>query len=93
MPGREKDGDKRGNSTQRRARKLWLLSPAAPFGGDGEKVPCVHCGAMLTYDDIDVDRVIPGDSYRRDNVQPSCAFDNRSRGNKPDWSSPLLATA
>lgn len=93
MPGRTKDGDKRGNAQQRRARKLWLLSPAAGFGGTGEKVPCVHCSAMLSFEEIDVDRIVPGGSYRRDNVQPSCAFDNRSRGNRTEWSSPLVANA
>lgn len=92
MPGRL-NGDKRGNAQQRRARRFWMLSPEAGFGGNGEKVPCVHCGAMLAYDEIDVDRIVPGGSYRRDNVQPSCAFDNRSRGNKADWTSPRLATA
>jgi hypothetical protein len=93
MPGRDKTGDKRGSSRERRARREWLVKPEAGFGGNGEKVPCVHCGAMVTACDMDVDRIVPGGSYRRDNIQPSCAFDNRSRGNKPNWTSPIVLAA
>lgn len=79
-------GEKRGNSKDRRARKLWMLSPAAPFAGDGTRVRCVHCGDWLTYDTVEADRIVPGGSYRRDNVQPACRSCNLDRSNKSEWS-------
>lgn len=75
MYGR-RGGDARGGAPQRRARKLWLLSPAAGFGGDGATVPCRWCNAPLTYQTVEADRhPIPGSaggSYRRENVVPAC---------------------
>lgn len=79
-------GEKRGNSYARRARKLWMLSEAAGFGGDGEKVPCVHCGALLDYDTVEADRIVPGGSYRRDNVQPADRACNLDRSDDATWS-------
>ena len=78
-------GEKRGNSEDRRNRKLWMLSPIAGFGGDGEKVPCSHCGCMLDYDTVEADRKVEGGSYRRSNIQPSCRSCNVAR-NRADWS-------
>lgn len=79
-------GDKRGNSTTRRARKNWLLGAIAdkklgmaPFGGNGQSVPCVFCQCELTYATLEADRVIPGGSYRRENVQPACRPCNLAR--------------
>lgn len=77
-------GEKRGNSKDRRARKLWLLSTY----GDGTNCDCVHCGMELEYSTIEADRIIPGGSYRRDNVQPSCRGCNVSRSDKRVWRSP-----
>lgn len=74
-------GEKRGNSKDRRARKLWML---ASFG-DGTVAPCVHCLNELSYETIEADRIIPGGSYRRDNVQPACRTCNLSRSNNLDW--------
>ncbi|URC18190.1 HNH endonuclease [Mycobacterium phage Zenteno07] len=70
--------DKRGSSYDRRARREWLVSPAAGFGGDGEKVPCWEpdCKAMVTVVTMCVDRIIPGEqggTYRRNNIRPHCA--------------------
>lgn len=89
MP-RHCNGGDRGNSYDRRNRKLWLLGAIAdtrlgfaPFGGDGEKVPCVHCGKILTESTVESDRILPGSMggrYTRDNVQPSCRPCNASRG-------------
>lgn len=66
----------RGSTEDRRRRKLWLLSPQAGFGGDGEKVACAFaCGTILTLETIWVDRIIPGcygGTYARSNIQPSC---------------------
>ena len=78
-------GEKRGNCKDRRARKLWMLWKF----GDGEYAPCVHCGKELNYETIEADRIIPGGSYRRDNVQPGCRQCNSSRSNKIDWLGPL----
>lgn len=80
--------DRRGNSTDRRNRKHWMLSQAAGFGGNGLQVPCVHCDETLTYETVEADRVEPGGSYRRSNVQPSCRPCNIERSNDPDWISP-----
>lgn len=74
-------GEKRGNAADRRARKCWMLLT----WGDGEKCPCVHCGAMVDFSTVEADRIAPGGSYRRDNVQPACRPCNISRSNKVDW--------
>jgi hypothetical protein len=74
-------GEKRGNNTDRRNRKLKLLR----VYGDGTTVCCVWCPAVLTYDTVEADRKIPGGSYRFDNVQPACRRCNLSRSNNVDW--------
>jgi hypothetical protein len=55
--------DGRGPARRRRERKRWLLSPASLWGGDGEQVACwnvTQCGTTVTFDTIEVDRIIPG---------------------------------
>lgn len=68
--------NERGSSYDRRARRAWLVSPEAGFGGDGTTVPCWECGAVLTVETVIADRRIPGElggTYRRDNIQgPHC---------------------
>ena len=68
--------NERGSSYDRRARRKWLVSPAAGFGGDGVKVPCWECGVMLTEDNVIPDRIVPGSeggTYRRSNIRgPHC---------------------
>lgn len=68
--------NERGSSYDRRARRRWLVSAAAGFGGDGTKVPCWECGAMLTEDNVIPDRLVPGElggTYRRSNIRgPHC---------------------
>lgn len=81
--------DRRGNSTDRRNRKIWML---ATFG-DGTTCSCVHCGETLTLATCEADRIIPGGSYRRSNVQPACSPCNRTRSNNVSWLSPLAAAA
>ncbi len=49
---------------------------------------CVHCGEIQDYDSVQADRIKPGGSYRRENVQPSCAPCNRQRGDDPTWVHP-----
>lgn len=75
--------DHRGSSYDRRARREWLVSPAAPWGGDGDKVPCWECGAMLTAKTMHVDRIIPGEeggTYRRNNIRPHCPTCSHRQG-------------
>lgn len=58
------------------------------FGGDGEKVPCIHCHRMLTFETVEADRIVPGSkggTYRRTNVQPSCRQCNASRNDNEEW--------
>lgn len=80
-------GDRRGNNRDRAARKIWML---ATFG-DGQTVPCTHCESALTYSTVEADRIIPGGSYRRSNIQPSCRSCNLARSDDPTWS--LLTAA
>lgn len=72
-------GDRRGSAEDRRRRKLWMMA----FFGDHKKVACVHCGKGLTIDQVEADRIIPGGSYARKNIQPSCRPCNIRRGNSP----------
>lgn len=74
-------GEKRGNSTDRANRKLWMLFEF----GNGEYVPCVHCKTVLTFESVESDRITPGGSYRRDNVQPACRRCNAARSDNPLW--------
>lgn len=85
----------RGNSYARRARKNWLLSADAGFGGDGHSVPCWQCGTHVDYDSLVVDRIIPfavarddtsgelpayAGTYRRENIRPQCFPDSYQQG-------------
>ncbi len=74
-----KGGEKRGNSTDRKRRKQWLLS----HFGDGATCPCHHCGQPLTLETVEADRILPGGPYRRDNLVPACRRDNAARGTRP----------
>lgn len=74
------DGDKRGNAKDRKARKIWLLSPEAPWGGNGDMAPCAmrisgECQEIVDYASMEVDRIIPGclgGRYVRTNIRPAC---------------------
>jgi len=46
---------------------------------------CVHCGCELTYATLEADRIVPGGSYARVNVQASCRSCNIARGNNVHW--------
>lgn len=75
----------RGGSDARRARKRWLLSPEAGFGGDGERVRCTTpgCQELLTFETVTVDRIkagIEGGTYKRDNIRPKCGPHNYGEG-------------
>ncbi len=70
----------RGNARDRAARRRWLLTPGAGFGGDGEKVRCAaalgeRCEGLVSYETMNVDRIVPGclgGRYTRDNIRPTC---------------------
>lgn len=73
----------RGSSYQRRARKLWLLSPEAGHGGDGVTVPCYRCPAVLTLETVTVDRRLAGilgGTYERANIRAACMHCNSITG-------------
>lgn len=75
----------RGSSYERRARRLWLVTVAAGWGGDGETVPCWECHVVLWVEDIYVDRLIPGERqgrYTRDNIAPHCAVCSCRQGQR-----------
>jgi 5-methylcytosine-specific restriction endonuclease McrA len=72
-------GDHRGSACSRRARKRWMLDTF----GDGNTAPCTHCGAPLSFHEVEADRIEPGGSYARHNIQPSCGPCNKRRSNKP----------
>ena len=74
-------GDKRGSAKDRRARKQWLLDAY----GNGSTVPCVHCNNSLDFGTVEQDRIIPGGSYARTNIQPSCSRCNKLRGTDVSW--------
>jgi hypothetical protein len=71
-------GDKRGSAHDRRRRKAWLLY----MYGDGTHADCVHCGVQLDATTVEQDRIIPGGSYARNNIQPSCGPCNILRGDR-----------
>lgn len=87
-------GDHRGSAASRRARKLWLLGAIedrtlgwAPFGGNGTTVKCaLGCGEVLTFATVEADRIVPGGSYARPNVQPACRPCNLARSDDGDLS-------
>lgn len=77
-----RDHDLRGNTTDRRRRRLWLLDQF----GDGVTCPCFDCGKALTYQTLTVDRIVPGAAggrYTRDNIRPACFKRNVSAWQ--DW--------
>lgn len=82
-------GDKRGKAADRRRRKLWLLA----YFGDCTHAPCTHCGIELDFRTIESDRIIPGGSYARSNIQPSCRPCNIRRGDSPTNPYPVTLPA
>lgn len=63
----------RGSSRDRARRRRWLVEQF----GDGEHVACFlqlsrHCLWVLDDTDVSPDRIVPGGSYRRGNIQPAC---------------------
>jgi len=85
--GYPSNGNESGNSYDRAARRAWLLSPAAGFGGDGSTVLCAFQGCTTTLvndktmpNHVTVDRYpLPkrqGGKYVRGNIRPACPTHN-----------------
>lgn len=74
-------GDQRGNTTDRKRRKLWIIDTF----GDGAFVACRYCWITLEYSTLTVDRMVPGcrgGRYIRGNIQPSCSMCAHRQGAK-----------
>lgn len=74
--------NQRGNTRDRAARKLWLLTAYESDMGPG-LCRCYRCGELLTAREVTVDRIIPGargGTYRRNNIRPACARCNSETG-------------
>lgn len=68
----------RGSSKDRAARKHKLLN----VYGDGTLAPCVHCGSLVSYETMEVDKIVPqsmGGRYIWINIHVSCFHCNRTR--------------
>lgn len=69
----------RGSAQDRRRRKQWLLDTH----GDGERVACWYCEALLTLLTLSVDRIVPGcqgGRYIRSNIRAACLSCNSGHG-------------
>jgi hypothetical protein len=69
-------GDRRGSSLNRRRRRVWLLATFDPDLGP-DKARCAlglsdRCKVVVDLCTVTADRIDPGGTYRRDNVQPAC---------------------
>lgn len=78
-------GEKRGNSRDRRARKVWMLATFDPdLGPDHARCRLGisdRCLGLLDLATVTADRIVRGGSYRRENCQPACApCQNRQGG-------------
>lgn len=70
-------GEKRGNTRNRRSRKLWLLASFDPDLGPTQARCALmvdeRCRGILDYATVTADRIVPGGSYRREGLRPACA--------------------
>lgn len=77
----------RGNTEDRRRRKLYLLvTYAADVDLNGEcACRCYRCGELLTFDTVTVDKIVPqccGGTYVRTNIRPACGPCNSKTGGR-----------
>lgn len=75
------NGNARGSSTDRRARRRWLLRTWR--ANKPGFVRCYRCGALLDESTVTVDRIIPGclgGRYVRTNIRPACSGCNSETG-------------
>jgi hypothetical protein len=87
------NGNVRGNSKDREARRRWLVTTFranldAFVVSEPAPLPacrCYRCGILLTLNNVTVDRIIPGcqgGSYRRGNIRPACSSCNSETGGR-----------
>lgn len=70
----------RGNARDRAARRAWLVTPQAGWGGNGTFAPCAakvsaKCQEIVDTVTMEVDRIVPGclgGRYVRSNIRPTC---------------------
>lgn len=80
------NGNARGNSRDRAARRRWLVTAwQADYyvGVDTPACRCYRCGTLLTEQTVTVDRIVPGckgGRYVRGNIRPACAGCNSETG-------------
>lgn len=80
------NGNRRGSTADRRARKLWLLKTYRAnlsLTRNGGYCRCYRCGCLLDVHTLTVDRIIPGvhgGTYRRNNIRPACGTCNSKHG-------------
>lgn len=91
-------GEKRGNTRDRAARRLWLLATFDPELGP-DKARChlqldtEHCRGVVDIWTLTVDRIEPGGAYSHANIQPACGpCQNRqgaliTRARREEWRS------
>lgn len=75
------NGNARGNTRDRAARRKYLLTTWAS-NVEG-RCRCWRCGVLLEESTLTVDRIVPGalgGSYTRDNIRPSCRGCNSETG-------------
>lgn len=88
-------GEKRGNSRDRARRRAWLLETFDKDLGP-DRARCwldlsENCQEYVDAQTITVDRIRPGGTYRRDNIQPACAPCQNKQGalitqaRRADW--------
>lgn len=71
-------GERRGNNRDRARRRAWLLETFDPDLGPG-RARChlfglsERCKGVVDAGTLTVERIIPGGTYRRDNIVPACA--------------------
>lgn len=70
-------GDRRGNNESRRRRRRWLLETFDQDLGDGVarchlQLAGDRCHIFVDERTLTVDRIDPGGTYRRENIQPAC---------------------
>lgn len=74
------NGNDRGNTADRKARKAWLLKT---WESDRQgMVRCFRCGLPMLIEDVTVDRIVPGcrgGTYARNNIRPACLRCNMER--------------
>lgn len=66
--------------------RIKALYESLPYIETIEVLPtarCFHCGDLLTYETLTVDRIVPhckGGTYRRNNIRPACLKHNSELG-------------